>query len=181
MINELLYKDKYLYLYNEKFQAVSIFDHIRYDRSDYDMLSPPQRKYLLKLLLDNSGRQITGRKVAFEDGTTITFPRANAMSPSPGDVLEELSQDEGHFLVLTPTQLAYALIKELHDEPELLMSELNKLITAQPINLYKVQDYAESEGMKSFLRKNLESLKAAQETITTSEPMKNRRHLGAIC
>lgn len=179
MINELK-NNKNFFIVEKPFRAMSVFDHIRYDRSDYDILSPPQRHYVIKELLSLGGVQLTGRRVAFkESASNFIFPKANAMSQSPGDVLLELTDEGQDYLVLTPTQMAFAIIKKV-SEQSVKLNLLKDLILKQPINLKKVIDYADNNEMKDFLAMFAQQLSDFQTEVVGSEQMRNRKHLGSF-
>ena len=99
--------DKYVFLADRHLRLISVFDDTSYDRADADLLSPPMRQHLAKLLAKNGFKQSSG--TVFKNkalNVKCIIPKAHALGASPFDVTRFTPRGDNDFYVLTPTQTA---------------------------------------------------------------------------
>lgn len=180
MTLEDLNQDKNLCFFNSPIKIISIYDHYKYDRSDLDTLSGPQRKYLESKVQDfepkvKSGRVIELRKI----NQSLNYPKLNILGGSPFDTLRYEKVSEEKVFVLSPTQAAcYFLTLENHDDAKTF---LERLLSKQPVNLKKISDHVRTE---TKLKERYHELKSFMSDIQnkTVETLsaRSKSHLGKV-
>ncbi|MEM9010873.1 MAG: hypothetical protein AAGE18_06580 [Pseudomonadota bacterium] len=173
----VLNRDPYLYLPTSELQILSVFDDLKYDRADADMLSPSMRQHAIRKLRPLGFRQISGT-VLLQGDLDVRFlmPKFHALGASPFDIARYTERRPQDFLMLTPTQTACQFIDNypLADA----VSRIKALITEQPINLYRLMDYLERKPAHREFLGAIGHLKYVQRVAVESEPLRRRRALG---
>lgn len=83
-----LKEDKNFYLVDSPLNLLSVFDHTRYDRSDLDLLSVPQRQYVERKLKKFGYKFKTGRVLTSKLQTIVfRIPKQSIISANPFDVV----------------------------------------------------------------------------------------------
>ncbi|MEM9223697.1 MAG: hypothetical protein AAGB11_15050 [Pseudomonadota bacterium] len=167
----------YIQIADENLNLISIFDDLRYDRSDADILSPAMRVHAVKQLGAIGFKQKSGTVLVHSDlDVRCLIPKFHALGASPFDVTRYTPRREQDFYVLTPTQTACQFIDNyaLEDAVE----RTRALIAKQPINLYRLMDYLERKPTHQDFLQAIGHLKYVQRTAVSSEPLCRRRPLG---
>lgn len=155
----------------------SVFDDLKYDRADADMLTPSQRQHVIKKLTPFGFKQKTG--TILEHGETDTrcfFPKFHALGASPFDITRFTAKREQDYYILTPTQTACQFIDNYpHMEA---VDRVRELIKKQPINLYRLMDYLEHKPAHREFLNAIGHLKFIQREAVESEPLCYMRALG---
>ncbi|MEM1345007.1 MAG: hypothetical protein AAGI34_10575 [Pseudomonadota bacterium] len=172
-----LNRDPYLHLSQTGVRALSVFDDLKYDRADADILSPAMRTHAI-LKLQRLGFRQTAGTVLEHRGLDIRFliPKFHGLGASPFDIARYTPTRPQDFLVLTPTQTACRFIDH-HLLPE-AVARIRELITTQPINLYRLMDYLERKPAHQEFMEAIGHLKYVQRMAVESEPLCRRRALG---
>ena len=167
----------YLYLADAGLGLISVFDDLKYDRSDADLLSPSMRRHAVEKLGAMGFAQTSGNLLTHaETGQRVIFPKSHALGASPFDITQYTPKRAGDFYLLTPTQAACQFID--HYEHEEAVERIVNLIRVQPINLFRLMDYLEhTDNHREFL-KAIKFLQKTQKEAVKSEPLKRRRALG---
>lgn len=173
---EKLSKNSNVFL-SSSINAIAIYDHKLYDRSDLDILSSAQRSFIINKLATFGFKQISGNKLK-GDNFNIIFPKNAHIASSPLDLIKYTKLDEGDYLILTPTQLFMVLFDNLMDN-EAIYLELKELIQKLPVNLVKIKDIAKQEKFYSLFLSRYNELSNLQEKAV-AESLKNKHHLGKI-
>ncbi|MEM8791282.1 MAG: hypothetical protein AAGE80_06675 [Pseudomonadota bacterium] len=167
----------FLYLACSRLGVLSVFDDLKYDRADADMLSPAMRQHAIKRLAALGFRQTSGTVLEQEgSGVRCLIPKFHALGASPFDITRYTPKNEGDFYLLTPTQTACAFIDNCALDDA--VARIKDLIARQPINLYRLMDYLERKPAHQDFLKAIGHLKYVQRTAIESEPLKYRRALG---
>lgn len=172
-----LNRDPYLRLIAGGANILSVFDDLKYDRADADMLSPAMRGRAIDKLQRIGFRQTSGT-VLMHGGSGIRFllPKFHALGASPFDIARYTERREADFLVLTPTQTACQFIDRFPLAEAI--QRIRDLIETQPINLFRLMDYLEhTPGHREFLSA-IGHLRYVQRMAVESEPLCRRRALG---
>lgn len=180
MMIDNLNQDKYLCYFDTPIQIISIYDHYRYDRSDHDGLSVPQRDYLINRCRDFGLKQVSGRVYTLENlDLKLVFPKQSILGASPFDSFRYEKHDEKTVFVLTPTQAAcYFLTLSNKEESK---KYLDILLSKQSINFKKIKDHVRTEANYKDRFEELSSeILTALEKINQSFLDKNKRHLGSM-
>ncbi len=177
MLN-ILKEDKNIFLHSSPHNFISIFDHTHYDRSDIDLLSAPQRKYIEKKLKKFGYKFKTGRLLISKDNLLkFRIPKQSIISANPFDIIRNEKRDEGDFLILTPTQAACLIITK-ESNSEAILKNLKLLIEKQPINLKKILDNSRFEKTKEIFVEIYPELVKFQKEIIENSNLKSKGHLG---
>jgi hypothetical protein len=177
---EVLNQDKNLCYFDTPIQVITIFDHYRYDRSDFDGLSAPQRDYLLQCCKEFDLKQMSGRKYQLKNlGINLIFPRQSILGASPFDCLRYEKADSNTIFVLTPTQAAcyFLTLAQKSDSQQYLQ----KLLSKQSINLKKIKDHVRTEN--DYLERFNElfsEMSTLLNDINQKLKVKNKRHIGSL-
>lgn len=175
-----LNQDKNICYFDTPIQVISIYDHYRYDRSDHDGLSAPQRDYLLNKCKKFGLKQMTGRTYLLEElDLKLVFPKQSILGASPFDSFKYEKYDEKTVFVLTPTQSScYFLTLDAKEES---LKYLELLLSKQSINFKKIKDHVrtESQYKERFDDVSAEVL-LLLEKINQSFKEKNKRHIGSL-
>lgn len=166
----------YMLLADAELNIFSIFDDLKYDRSDADMMSPPMRRHAVQTLDRLGFRQTSGSVMHHKPRDLFCYiPKPQVLGASPFDVTRYTPKRDQDYYVLTPTQTACRLIDTY--PCELAVEKIVSLIWKQPINLYRLLDYLEKKPAHEAIRPALGFFKSEQRKAVQSEPLCLRRAL----
>lgn len=167
----------YMLVADWRLRLFSIFDDLKYDRSDADMLSPAMRTHAIGKLREVGFRQISGNVLENRDADVrCIIPKFHALGASPFDITRYAERRSQDFFLLTPTQTACQFIDTYsYDEA---LDRVGQLVTKQPINIYRMMDYLERKPAHEDFVEALGQLKYLQRVAVESEPLCRRRALG---
>lgn len=175
MVTELN-ADPYLMIADVDLRLISVFDDLRYDRSDLDMLSSPMRKRALKKLAPFGYVQRSGSVIENPaDDIRIHMPKFRALGASPFDALRETPMRPQDYALLTPTQAAAQIIASYSVDSA--KERLAALVVKHPANLVRLFDFLEPTPTKAAVRGMLGELVYLQRAAVAKEPLKSRRAL----
>lgn len=180
MTIDRLNQDKNICYFDTPVQVISIYDHYRYDRSDHDGLSSPQRDYLINRCREFGLKQVSGRIYTLEKlDLKLVFPKQSILGASPFDSFRYEKHDEKTVFVLTPTQAAcYFLTLSSKEES---LKYLKLLLSKQSINFKKIQDHVRTESQyKDRFEELSREILTALEKVNQLFQDKNKRHLGSL-
>ncbi|MEM6463250.1 MAG: hypothetical protein AAF724_15165 [Pseudomonadota bacterium] len=167
----------YLLVACTQLKILSVFDDLRYDRSDADMLSPAMRKHVVVVLGKIGFRQTSGTVLEHCDtGVRCHMPKFHALGASPFDAIRYTNKRPQDYYVLTPTQTACQFVDQCSHEEA--VDRVRALIAKQPINLYRLMDYLERKPAHQDFLNAIGHLKYVQRTAVESEPLRSQRALG---
>ncbi|MEM8879433.1 MAG: hypothetical protein AAGC82_02440 [Pseudomonadota bacterium] len=172
-----LSRDPYLTLADQSLGLISVFDDLKYDRADADMMTPPMRLHAFKRLKPFGFAQVSGAVLRHDpSGISVFLPKSHALGASPFDITRYTPKGPDDFYLLTPTQTACQFIDAypLEDAVE----RIKELITTQPINLYRLLDYLDKSPRHRAFETAIGHLKFVQREAVASEPLCRRRALG---
>lgn len=167
----------YFLLADAELRLLSVFDDLRYDRADADMLSPSMRGHAIKKLAECGFRQTAGTVLTHRDtGLRVLIPKPRILTSSPFDIAQNTPRRSGDFYLLTPTQTACQIIDSYtHDAA---VQKIKELVATQPINLYRLMDYLERKPKHAAFLEAIGHLKYVQRIAVEAEPLCRRRALG---
>jgi hypothetical protein len=167
----------YITLADRELRLISVFDDLRYDRADADMLTPAMRKHAVERLGRFGFRQMSGTVLENRaNDTRCLMPKSHALGASPFDITRYTPRRDQDFYILTPTQTACQFID--HYDHEDAVSRVANLMRMQPLNLFRLMDYLEhTDAHRQFLQA-IKFLKDFQADVITKDPLRQRRALG---
>lgn len=175
----VLDRDPYLCLADRSLRLVSVFDDLKYDRSDLDMMSGPMRQRVILKLRPLGFKQVSGSVLESRfDDVRFIFPKFRALGASPFDAARDTPRRAQDFWVLTPTQTACQWID--HYQHDQAVNRIRQLVQRHPINLYRLMDYLEDKPAHQIFINAIGHLKLMQREAIESEPLKTRRALGSM-
>jgi hypothetical protein len=168
--------DPYLSVADADLRLISVFDDLRYDRADLDMVSPSMRRRALNRLVPLGFKQISGLMMENKaEDIRILLPKFHALGASPFDATRHTSRRAQDYFILTPTQTACQIIDAYPlDEA---VDRIKALIVKHPINLYRLFDYLERKPEHQAFKGAIGHLKFVQREAVEKEPLKSRRAL----
>jgi len=176
---EALNLGPYMCVADAKIKVISIFDDLRYDRSDLDMMSPAMRLHAIGRLGSLGFKQVSGTVLKHHaSGARCFIPKFHALGASPFDITRYTPRGEHDFYILTPTQTACQYV-DFYSHAE-AVERVKALIIRQPINLYKLLDYLEPKTAHQAFANAIGHLRFVQREAITSEPLMRRRALGSL-
>lgn len=166
----------YLHIADTDLKLLSVFDDLKYDRSDADMLSPAMRRHVVQRLEKLGYRQTSGTVVKHgQSGICGLMPKFHALGASPFDITRYAPKQEQDFYILTPTQTACQFIDNYPlDEA---VERVKALIEKQPINLLRLQDFLEHKPAHQDFLTAVGHLKYVQRVAVQSDPLRSMRAL----
>lgn len=169
----------YMRLADARHNLFSVFDDLKYDRSDIDMMSPPMRRHAVETLGRMGFKQISGSVLlnAAED-IRAHIPKFHALGSSPFDITRYTPRRARDYYVLTPTQTACQVIDAYPVEDA--VEKIAALMQHQPINLFKLADYLDGTAVHREFEPALGYLKRVQREAIATDPLCRRRALGSI-
>lgn len=173
---EVLNKDPYLMVADAGLRLISVFDDLRYDRADLDMLSGPMRRRALTKLTPLGFAQRSGSVIENRtEDIRIHMPKFRALGASPFDALRDTSLRERDYALLTPTQAAAQIIT--NHPTDTAMERLSALVVKHPVNLLRLFDFLEPNPTHLAFKKTLGHLLFLQRRAVSMEPLITRRAL----
>ena len=178
MLNDWSNKNygNHIYLCEPPFNIISIFDDLKYDRSDMDILSPSMRRHIVNMLKPLGFKQTSGNILLHkEKDVKCIIPKSHALGASPFDITRYTPKREQDYYLLTPTQTACQYVDNCSVEDA--VEYIGKLVAKHPINVFKLCDYLETnETHQQFLRA-IPHIKYLQRIAVESEPLCRMRSL----
>ncbi|MEM9967376.1 MAG: hypothetical protein AAF755_04660 [Pseudomonadota bacterium] len=174
---QVLNRDPYLQIADKTLGLVSIFDDLKYDRADADMLSPAMRSHAMQKLAPLGFRQVSGTVLRHtETGVRVLIPKFHALGASPFDITRYTPKGTADFYLLTPTQTACRFIDSYTKNEA--VQRIKTLVAKHPVNLYRLMDYLERQPVHEEFLSAIGHLKYVQRIAVESEPLNRRRALG---
>jgi hypothetical protein len=171
-------KDDYL-LWHESIRVISVFDDVKYDRSDIDILGPGMRRYVTKFLTGLGCKTRSGSCIVHRHSElNFLLPKPSVLASSPFDITRYQSRERKDIYILTPTQTAAYLFQ--HMDFDLAIIAIFEMIKTQPVNLLKLQDTLQHHRERQYYAPVLRYLLACQNQGVKQEQMKFKRSLGAF-
>lgn len=168
--------DPYLMVADTELRLISVFDDLRYDRADLDMLSAPMRRRALAKLIPLGFSQRSGSVIESRtEDIRIHLPKFRALGASPFDALRDIDLRPQDYALLTPTQAAAQIIAA--HPLETVVQRLKALVIKHPVNLLRLGDYLEHKPSHQAFKDALGHLIYVQRTAIAKEPLKTRRAL----
>ncbi|WP_425085664.1 hypothetical protein [Ruegeria profundi] len=169
--------EPYFQIADEQQGLLSVFDDLKYDRADVDMISPAMRKHVVGKLGPLGFRQTSGTVLEHaEADMRVHIPKFHALGASPFDIARYTEKRPQDYCLLTPTQVACQYVD--HHELDEALQRIEALIAKHPINLLKLADYLEGKPKHRAFREVLGHIKLKQRIAVESEPLCRRRSLG---
>ncbi|MEM0949273.1 MAG: hypothetical protein AAGK37_17880 [Pseudomonadota bacterium] len=169
----LLNADPYLMVADADLRLISVFDDLRYDRADLDMLSGPMRRRALAKLGTMGFTQRSGSVIENQaEDVRIHLPKFRALGASPFDALRDTTLGPQDYALLTPTQAAAQIIDGYPTNTA--KERLAALVVKHPVNLLRLFDFLEPIPRHQDFRPALGQLVSLQKTAISTSPLKNR-------
>ncbi|MBE1283801.1 MAG: hypothetical protein GJ676_10870 [Rhodobacteraceae bacterium] len=166
-------KDPYLSLADDTLRLISVFDDLKYDRADLDMMSGPMRRRVVTKLAPLGFRQKSGSVIENREiDLRILLPKFRALGASPFDAIRDTPRRAQDFYVLTPTQTACQFIESYPIDDA--VERIKTLIVKHPINLYRIWDFLEKYDQHNAFLNAIGHLKYVQRKAVESEPLRSR-------
>lgn len=167
----------YMMLADDRLNIYSVFDDLKYDRADADLMSPAMRAHALSKLKPLGFRQVSGGVLKDKARDIICYiPKPQVLGASPFDITRYTPKREQDYYLLTPTQTACRFIDTYPFE--VAFEKISALVTQQPINLLRLMDFLERKPAHDAIREALGHFKWVQDEAVSSEPLRRRRALG---
>lgn len=177
-LHEAISEDDYLF-WVDSIHVLSVFDDIKYDRSDIDILSPAMRRYTAKFLKNQGYHQKSGQCFASKNGPhKLWMPKPSVLGASPFDITRYISREENDAYILTPTQTAAYLLDTL--TLDTAVKEIALLIEQQPINLLKLRDHIPKYSDRNRYAEAFPYLRYCQRQVIENPRMRFKRSLGSV-
>ena len=169
----------YMMLADARLNLFTVFDDLKYDRSDIDMMSPPMRTHAVSQLKALGFTQTSGTVLYNKrDDVKCFIPKFHALGASPFDIARYTPKRSRDYYILTPTQTACQYIDAYAHENAI--EKIVALVKSQPINLFKLVDYLEKKPAHRDFRAAIGYIKSVQREAVTSDPLRRRRALGSF-
>ncbi|MEM9050380.1 MAG: hypothetical protein AAGC92_16915 [Pseudomonadota bacterium] len=168
--------DPYLMVADPQLRLISVFDDLRYDRADLDLMSGPMRRRAVAKLqplgfVQRSGSVLENRA----EDICVLLPKFKALGASPFDATRDIARRAQDYFLLTPTQAACQIL-DAHRLAQ-AMDRLERLVVRHPVNLLRIFDFLESRDARDRVRGAIGHLAALQREAVSREPLKRRRAL----
>ncbi|MEM9043991.1 MAG: hypothetical protein AAGC81_04795 [Pseudomonadota bacterium] len=172
----VLDQDPYLSLADPELRVISVFDDLKYDRADMDLLSGPMRRRVIDRIAPLGFKQVSGTVISHKtENVRMLLPKIHALGASPFDATRYIDRGPNDFFILTPTQAACHMIDSYeHYEA---VDRIKVLVTTQPINLLRIMDFLERKTSHQTFRSAIGHLKLVQREAVEAEPLCRRRAL----
>jgi len=168
--------DPYLSLADEKLRLISVFDDLKYDRADMDMMSGPMRQRVVEKLHPFGFRQVSGRVLENRDlDVRMVMPKFRALGASPFDATRDEDRRAQDYFILTPTQTACVFVD--HYPTDQAVEAVKGLVVHQPINLLRISDFLDKSERHQAFSKAIGHLRFVQREAVEAEPLCRRRAL----
>lgn len=172
----VLDRDPYLAVADAGLRLISVFDDLKYDRADMDVLSGPMRRRVRDKLALLGFVQASGH--VFEnraEDVRMILPKFRALGASPFDAMNDTKRREQDYFVLTPTQTACQMIDAYSVDEA--VERIKALIIKHPVNLLRLSDYLERNERHQAFQGAIGHLKYVQREAVAAEPLRSRRAL----
>lgn len=166
----------YLMVADARLRLISVFDDLKYDRSDMDMMSGPMRRHLASRLAPLGFTQKSGS--ILEDKARdmrLHIPKFRALGASPFDATLDTQRRAQDYFALTPTQAACQIIMAYPVDEA--VERVKHLIGRHPANLLRISDYIEQGEAHRDFHHAIGHLRYVQRMAVESDPLKTRRAL----
>lgn len=169
----VLNHDPYLFIADEARKLISVFDDLKYDRADLDMLSDPMRRRALAKLTPLGFRQVSGSLLENKAlDIRIHLPKFRALGASPFDACRDTRRRAQDYFILTPTQAACQIIDHYPLAEASRMIEA--LVVRHPVNLLRIIDFLEKGDDRQSVLNAIGHLRYVQRKAVEAEPLKTR-------
>ncbi|MGD1883348.1 MAG: hypothetical protein ACFB11_13680 [Paracoccaceae bacterium] len=174
---KVLDRDPYLHVADQRLGVLSVFDDLKFDRADIDMMTPAMRQHAITKLEPLGFRQRSGNVMEHEEtGIRLIIPKFHTQGASPFDITRYTPKRAQDIYLLTPTQTACQFIDSyVRDDA---VERIKTLIAKHPINLYRLMDYLENKPTHDAFQSVIGHLKYVQREAVEGEPLQRRRALG---
>ena len=173
---QTLNQDPYLSVVDSGLRVLSVFDDLKYDRSDLDMLSAGMRARAMDALKRLGCEQHSGKVMVHRAADVrFIFSGFHALGASPFDIARYTRRRAQDYLVLTPTQSACQIID--HHPFDEALEHVKALIVKQPINVYRLLDYLEHKPAHLAFKETIGYLVRVQGDAIVAAPLSQRRPL----
>ncbi len=174
---EKLDTDNYLY-WHEKHQIISLFDDVRYDRSDIDILSTSMRKHIGLILKSLGCIHKAGNRYISPVGLSLWMPKPSVLGASSFDATRYTPRQPGDIYILTPTQaVAYWLD---HASLEEAVPAIVDMMRSQPCNLRKLEDQINKNSQRNTYLQAMPYLRRELRLSQEDPKLKFKRSLGSV-
>lgn len=176
---EYFKKDPYVRV-SKLYNLITIFDASFYSRNDYEILSPPQRKYIIEKLLKTNHQQKSGKVLQHNISKRfLKFTDNVGLGISPLDALERVYNQEDIFIVTPGTYFLFLLQKYHQYQAQEIIDEIIELIQKQPVNLQQLFDLSKYAQYKEIFAQNLPKFNTIQSQVIDQE-LKHKKPLGHL-
>jgi hypothetical protein len=159
--------------------VISVFDDVKYDRSDIDILGPGMRRYVTKFLTALDCKTRSGSCIVHrQSGLNCWLPKPSVLAASPFDITRYQPRDPEDIYILTPTQTAAYLFQ--HMDFDLAIIAIFEMIKTQPVNLLKLLDTLETHRERQYYAPVVRYLLDCQKQGVKQAGMKFKRSLGSV-
>ncbi len=170
-------RDPYLY-WHQQLRIISVFDDVRYDRSDLDLLSPAMRQHIVKQLKQLGCKQARGQQLISPNGNVLWMPKPSVLGSSTFDIGKYTKRAEHDIYILTPTQAAAYWLDNGELEPA--VEAIANMIKQQPCNLRKIEDHIGSNPKRKAYIQAMPYLRKVLRESQEQPEMKFKRSLGSV-
>ncbi|MEL6641158.1 MAG: hypothetical protein AAFP98_07575 [Pseudomonadota bacterium] len=168
--------DPYLRVADPALRLISVFDDLKYDRADLDMMSGPMRNRALSVLQPLGVRQESGAMfVCRAADVRLYLPKFRALGASPFDATRDTTRRAQDYYILTPTQTACQLIDNYPIDDA--VEKIKTLIAEQPVNLLRILDFLDKSDRHQTAKGAIGHLMYVQRLAIQTEPLCRRRAL----
>lgn len=168
--------DPYLCIADDELKLISVFDDLKYDRADLDIVSGPMRLRALQRLKPLGFVQASGSIFENkEEDVRCILPKFRALGASPFDATRDVDRRTQDYFILTPTQAACQIV-DSHPLGK-AVERLEALVVKHPVNLLRMFDYLEANPVHEAFREAVGHLTRIQREAVAKEPLKTRRAL----
>ena len=173
---QVLDTDPYLMVADTRLRLVSVFDDLKYDRADMDMMSGPMRQRVEVKLRPLGVRQEAGSAFVHQaSGVRLLMPKFRALGALPFDAVRDTPRGPQDYYILTPTQTACQFID--HYPVDDAVAAIKALVIRHPVNLLRIADALDKSARHQAFAKAIGHLMYVQRVAVTSEPLCRRRAL----
>ena len=169
--------DKYLFVADDELKLISVFDDLKYDRADADVLSVGMRQHAIKRLTQVGFKQKSGTVLVhgLEDVQCV-IPKFHALGASPFDITRYTAKRSQDYYILTPTQTACQFVE--HYPTDEAVDRIIVLIAKHPINIYRIMDFFEDKPAHKNFADALGHLLYVQRQAVETDLIFRMRALG---
>ncbi|WP_172327022.1 hypothetical protein [Mangrovicoccus sp. HB161399] len=169
--------DPFLQVVDWKLRLISVFDELKYDRADADILSPGMRRHALAKLAPLGFRQVSGTAIRHvEADVNVIMPKFHALGASPFDATRHSPKRLCDFYLLTPTQAACRLIDTCPTGEA--VARIKALVAKHPVNVLRIGDFLEDREAHRAFEGAIGHLRYVQRKAIESTDLRHRRGLG---